>query len=271
MGYKTLGNIKDFVSQSPVAKGIEQATGSSITDTVASAASTVADTASDVASTVSGAVSDTAKAIGKYNIVGKVSDFLSNVPDPLEAVQSGVQGTGAATQEVIESVAKGDFGTTQAQAWANNFFNPTDFTETMLSDAEKNSLIEAVKSANKDGRGYFVYGDFGTSNKETLKTSMLESFTNPKTRMSHFVGSGGKIYKDEEGNTIVEDKYDFNVGPKRKAFMDAITKGEVDVSLMSDATPIEWMSMFAYAAQEARRKLGKRADSQIKINLGKID
>ena len=39
---------------------------------------------------------------------------------------------------------------------------------------------------------------------------------------------------------------------------------------LEDASPIELLSILAYAAQETRKQSGKEADSKIRINLGKL-
>lgn len=207
-----------------------------------------------------------------YNIIGKAVDFLETAPDPVQMLQETGQEMGQAAIELYNTITDENFGTAQAKAFTRNLINPSsDFDESLLSDVDKQTLTEAVRSARKNKRSYFKYGDFGTTDAETLKGSLLDSFSDPKQRMAHFVGSGGKITQDEEGNTIVEDTYDFNPGPRRKAFWEGLTKGTLDTSAVKGASAIELLSMLGYAAQEFRRQQGKQAETKIRINLGKID
>jgi len=227
----------------------------------------VVDFGEDVAAGVADVSSD---------IVSEVSQVSAGVS---EAVSSGINTMGEVVENTretvysaLETVTSDGFGTSQARAYLRNFLNPgSEFTENMLNDEDKDALKTVVRSARSKGRNYLTYSDFGTSNAETLNRGFKESFSDPLARMAHLVGSGGKISVDDDGNTIVEDTYDFNVGPKRLAFWEGLKKGEVDMETISDANPIELLSMLAYAAQERRRETGADADSKIVFNLGKLE
>lgn len=178
-----------------------------------------------------------------------------------------VQDTGS---DIYSAVTSEGFGVAQAKAFASNLFTPgAELNESMLNEADFESLRNAVKVAKNDGRSYFKYKDFGTENEDVLEVSMKESFSNPNMRMAHFIGSGGKIYTDDEGNTIIEDSYEFNPGKMRVQFWESLKKGELNMDVLGDANPIELLSILAYAAQETRKGSGKTFDSKIKINLGK--
>jgi hypothetical protein len=183
----------------------------------------------------------------------------------------GVDFINDAGTALFSTVTSDEFGTAQARAFASNLFTPSsELTESMLNDSDIAALKDAVASAQSNKRSYFTYDDFGTKNSETLKRGLRESFTDAKARMAHFVGSGGKIYTDDEGNTIVEDLYDFNPGPRRVKFWEGLKAGTIDTDALEDASPIELLSILAYAAQENRRESGEAADSKIRINLGKL-
>jgi hypothetical protein len=178
-----------------------------------------------------------------------------------------VQDTGT---DIYSAVTSEGFGVAQAKAFASNLFTPgAELNESMLNEADFDSLRKAVKAAKNDGRSFFRYKDFGTENEDVLEVSMKESFSNPDMRMAHFIGSGGKIYTDDEGNTIIEDSYEFNPGKMRVQFWESLKKGELNMDVLGDANPIELLSILAYAAQEVRKGSGKTFDSKIKINLGK--
>jgi|11BtaG_2_1085332.scaffolds.fasta_scaffold00127_23 hypothetical protein len=188
-----------------------------------------------------------------------------------ESVGEGLDYIQDAGTSLYSTVTAEGFGTAQARAFTSNLLTPgSELNESMLNESDITALKEAVTSARSSNRGYFTYDDFNTKNEETLKRGFKESFTDPKARMAHFVGSGGKIYTDDEGNTIVEDLYDFNPGPRRVKFWEGLKAGTIDTDSLEDASPIELLSILAYAAQETRKQSGKEADSKIRINLGKL-
>lgn len=206
------------------------------------------------------------------DVVETAGDIAESVGGAVETGLDFVQSAGEGVLSFLDTVTDENFGTSQARAYMKNLINPgSELTADMLNDEDRSALAEVVSNARAAGRDYLTYADYGTSNSETLEKGLKTSFTDPKARIGHLVGSGGKIYVDEEGNTIVEDTYDFNPGPKRVAFWEDLKKGAVDIDLISDANPIELLSMLAYAAQETRKSNGKAADSKIVFNLGKLE
>lgn len=211
-------------------------------------------------------------------VLGTFSSFNNQQPVQEDSFgQRFFEFMGEAKEAVVSTAQSAmetyeDFGTSQAAAFMTNLFSPdTDMTEEMLQENDIQALKEAVKSARNANRSYFVYGDFGTTNEETLQKGFVESFIDPKARMGHFVGSGGKIYTDDQGNTIVEDTYNFNVGPKRQAVWQKLKDGTIDYQTLSKSTPLEIISILGFAVQEYRKESNQPYETQIKINLGKIE
>lgn len=206
------------------------------------------------------------------DVVETAGDIAESVGGVVETGLDFVQSAGEGVLSFLDTVTDENFGTSQARAYMKNLINPgSELTADMLNDEDRSALAEVVSNARAAGRDYLTYADYGTSNSETLEKGLKTSFTDPKARIGHLVGSGGKIYVDEEGNTIVEDLYDFNPGKKRVAFWEGLKEGSVDMDLISDANPIELLSMLAYAAQEQRKSKGRASDSKIVFNLGKLE
>lgn len=206
------------------------------------------------------------------DVVETAGDIAESVGGAVETGLDFVQSAGEGVLSFLDTVTDENFGTSQARAYMKNLINPgSELTADMLNDEDRSALAEVVSNARAAGRDYLTYADYGTSNSETLEKGLKTSFTDPKARIGHLVGSGGKIYVDEEGNTIVEDLYDFNPGKKRVAFWEGLKEGSVDMDLISDANPIELLSMLAYAAQEQRKSKGRASDSKIVFNLGKLE
>jgi len=211
------------------------------------------------------------KVLGTYSFskepVQEDSYFGQTFFDFMSEAKETVVSTAQSAVDTYEA-----FGTSQANAFMTNLFSPdTDMTEEMLGESDIQALKEAVQSARNANRSYFVYGDFGTTNEETLKKGFVESFVDPKARMGHFVGSGGKIYTDDQGNTIIEDTYNFNVGKKRQAVWQKFKDGSIDYQTLSKSTPLEIISILGFAAQEYRKDTNQPHETKIRINLGKIE
>jgi hypothetical protein len=85
---------------------------------------------------------------------------------------------------------------------------------------------------------------------------------------------GFKFSKDEQGNIIIRNTYNFNEGTKRKAYVKALQAGDDDAAndilLNSLENPVEAASILAFAKQQKLKNEGKPFETEMVINLGKV-
>jgi len=167
-------------------------------------------------------------------------------------------------------------GTSEYRFFANNIINPGGtYTEKDLNGSDKRLLKKAISSARADGRNYVDYEkDFGVDEKDVNKASPFAGITDPTMRMARTVGVF-RFSTDDEGNTIIEDTFDFNYGPKRGAYQDAVRRGDRKEALyllspLAGTSPVEAASMIGYVRQENLKARGEPYQTNIRINLGKF-
>jgi len=167
-------------------------------------------------------------------------------------------------------------GTSEYRFFANNIINPGGtYTEKDLNGSDKRLLKKAISNARADGRSYVNYAkDFGVDEKDVNKASPFAGIIDPTMRMARTVGVF-RFSTDDEGNTIIEDTFDFNYGPKRGAYQDAIRNGNRKEALyllspLAGTSPVEAASMIGYVRQENLKAKGEPYQTNIRINLGKF-
>jgi len=167
-------------------------------------------------------------------------------------------------------------GTSEYRFFANNIINPGGtYTEKDLNGSDKRLLKKAISSARADGRNYVDYEkDFGVDEKDVNKASPFAGIIDPTMRMARTVGVF-RFSTDDEGNTIIEDTFDFNYGPKRGAYQDAVKRGDKKEALyllspLAGTSPVEAASMIGYVRQENLKAKGEPYQTNIRINLGKF-
>jgi len=165
-----------------------------------------------------------------------------------------------------------DFGTSEFRFFFSNFFQTgSTLTEEDFNETDIRTLTDVVKRAKSEGLTSVDYDYFGTSEGDVLKGGVFAGLFDPKLRMARTTG-GFTFYENEKGETIISNTYNFNSGPKRRAFYEAKKKGDNEAALkvLSQAAtnPVELASILAYAKQEELREEGKPFESELKINLG---
>lgn len=164
-------------------------------------------------------------------------------------------------------------GTSEFRFFAGNLTNPgSTRTEKSLNKSDMKALRSAVNIAMQDGRSYTTYEDFGFDEMEVNKYSPLSGVIDPDLRMARSVGVFNFDINDK-GNVVIEDTFDFNPGPKRIAYYEAVKKGNKKeaLAMLADASPVQAASMVGYAKQESLKEQDKPYETQININLGKPD
>jgi peptidoglycan hydrolase-like protein with peptidoglycan-binding domain len=167
-----------------------------------------------------------------------------------------------------------NFGTSEFRFFQNNLFSPgSTFTENNLNETDIETLREVVANAMQDGRTYVDYEpDYGIPESEVNKKSPAAGLTDRYLRMARTLG-GFSFTKNEDGNIIIDNTFNYNKGPKREAYLAAIEAGEKlkALALLAKATPVQAASMIGYAKQEKLRKEGKPYETEMVIDLGKPD
>ena len=167
-------------------------------------------------------------------------------------------------------------GTAEYRFFANNIINPGGtYTEKDLNSSDKKVLKKAISNAMADNRNYIDYEiDLGVNEMDINKASPLAGIIDPATRMARSIGVF-RFSTDKKGNIIIKDTFDFNYGPKRGAFQNAIKRGDRKEALyllspMSGTSPVEAASMIGYVKQENLKAKGEPYQTNILINLGKF-
>jgi len=187
----------------------------------------------------------------------------------IEGVDDGVTVVKAGIFDGIGNFLE-NFGTTEFRFFANNLLNAGgNFTEDNISKTDINVLRNAVNNAMNDSRKYTKYEDLDQKELEVNKKGPLAGIMNPKLRIARSFGVF-RFNEDKDGNIIINDTFDYNEGPKRKAYFEAVEAGDKRLarSLLLDASPVQAASMIGYAKQERLKKAGEPFQTTITINLG---
>jgi len=205
-------------------------------------------------------IEETASQVG--SAVGSVVETVGSLP---RVISEGVEKAGS---NLLES------GTSEFRFFLQNYFKPgSTVSEDNLNETDIRILRDTVAKAKEEGRSFVDYEDFQSTQGTVLKGSMLTGLFNPELRMARTLG-GFQFKEDKDGNTIVTNTYNFNPGPKRKEYLEAVREGKtmegLEVLLESATDPVELASILAYAKQELRKDEGEPSETEMVINLGKI-
>ena len=175
-----------------------------------------------------------------------------------------------------EALGSLGLGTAEFRFFGNNIIKPGGtYTEKDLNTSDKKLLKKAIASAKADGRNYIDYEkDLGVEEMEVNKASPFAGIADPAMRMARSIGVFS-FTNDKDGNTIIEDTFDFNPGPKRIAYYEALKRGDKKEALyllspLANTSPVEAASMIGYARQENLKAEGEAYQTIIRINLGKV-
>ena len=175
-----------------------------------------------------------------------------------------------------EALGSLGLGTAEFRFFGNNIIKPGGtYTEKNLNTSDKKLLKKAIASAKADGRNYIDYEkDLGVEEMEVNKASPFAGIVDPAMRMARSIGVFS-FTNDKDGNTIIEDTFDFNPGPKRIAYYEALKRGDKKEALyllspLANTSPVEAASMIGYARQENLKAKGEAYQTIIRINLGKV-
>ena len=199
------------------------------------------------------------------DVAPKVAEAVGNISSPIDVVTESLSSAG-------ESLS--NLGTSEFRFFTGNYFKPGNTaTEEDLNETDLKTLRSAVRKAMAEGRSQVDYKDFSEGEGTVLKGSMLAGLFNPDLRMARTLG-GFKFSKDEQGNIIIRNTYNFNEGAKRKAYVKALQAGDDDAAndilLNSLENPVEAASILAFAKQQKLKNEGKPFETEMVINLGKV-
>jgi len=146
----------------------------------------------------------------------------------------------------------------------------SDINENSLTKAEREELRKVVQRAQSSGKDRIEYIDYGTQGNKGSQYadvggggSAVDFFgkvADPSYSLKTTLGQA-KISKDEKGNTIVTDRYNFND-----------SDGEFSVLGLIKGIKNAGLSPYAQIRNIAREfGSGQGEGAEVKINLGKID
>ena len=144
-----------------------------------------------------------------------------------------------------------------------------DINEDSLTKAEKQELAKVVQRAQAQGKDKIEYADYATQGDNQSQyadvgggggaTDFFSKVTDPAYSLKTTLGQA-KITKDEKGNTIVTDQYNFND-----------SDGEFSVLGLIKGIKNAGLSPYAQIRNIAREfGSGEGEGAQVKINLGKL-
>ena len=135
------------------------------------------------------------------DVAPKVAEAVGNISSPIDVVTESLSSAG-------ESLS--NLGTSEFRFFTGNYFKPGNTaTEEDLNETDLKTLRSAVRKAMAEGRSQVDYKDFSEGEGTVLKGSMLAGLFNPELRMARTLG-GFKFSKDEQGNIIIRNTYNFN-------------------------------------------------------------
>ena len=146
----------------------------------------------------------------------------------------------------------------------------SDINENSLTKAEREELRKVVQRAQSSGKDRIEYIDYGTQGEKGSQYadvggggSAVDFFgkvADPSYSLKTTLGQA-KISRDEKGNTIVTDRYNFND-----------SDGEFSVLGLIKGIKNAGLSPYAQIRNIAREfGSGEGEGAAVKINLGKID
>lgn len=140
--------------------------------------------------------------------------------------------------------------------------------EDFIDGSDKEELLSVARKVLKDGRKNIKYSDYSESADELLKAggaeAAIKSISDPAFRLATLLGRA--TVKVEEGRIIVEDSYDFNVGPKgrrAKELWDSGKKGTL-LDMLADEPLMTQARIMMYVLQGG----GEGKSIPVRIDLG---
>jgi len=155
----------------------------------------------------------------------------------------------------------------------------SETTEKNLSKKDLEVLRKAVEAKGQDSGG-LGYGDYGKQGEydpshftggskdgPSSISSIIHSFADPRYRMETFLGQAD-YHKDEKGNTIITDKYDFNASNQKVVDSEIKKAGGVLPALLGAYKEAGYEGLINAMGNTF---IGpENTGSSVKINLGKV-
>jgi hypothetical protein len=210
------------------------------------------------------------------SVAGDVIDDAKSYSASLGATFSKFMGDTVDTYE--KYVSEADFR--EFTTFGKNFIKPGGtITENELGEPEVNAMRELVLAAMGNGKTFVDYTDMGSSEAESIDApGVLGGIYNPTVRIQRVVG-GFKFFKNDAGETIVNNTYNYNGNPQNnksrvafyKAYKDGDIEGMAAVAYKLRLKPVSLASVIGYVRQEELKLAGKPYETQMTINLGVLE
>jgi len=152
------------------------------------------------------------------------------------------------------------------------FGGDEDLTEQALDADELTALKDVVKRAKTRGSRIIEYKDYGTTEegKQYMDVGgvgsgavdvIKRSFENPSYALKTTIGQAN-FYEDSDGNTIIEDQYNFNDADTKRDFNTFVNDMKTIIKNPLDYAGLRKIGTYLGS--------GSGSGSKVKINLGKL-
>jgi len=152
------------------------------------------------------------------------------------------------------------------------FGGDEDLTEQALDADELTALKDVVKRAKTRGSKIIEYKDYGTTKegKQYMDVGGIgsgavdvikRSFENPSYALKTTIGQAN-FYEDSDGNTIIEDQYNFNDADTKRDFNTFVNDMKTIIKNPLDYAGLRKIGTYLGS--------GSGSGSKVKINLGKL-
>ena len=212
------------------------------------------------------------------DIQSSVQEIAESLVSKTSEVSDAALGKAAGVFESFKETM-GDISFREYTSFIGNFVNPgRTITEDNLSSGELDAMRDLITDARSQGKSAVDYTDMGSSEAESIDSpGLFGGIANPLVRVQRVVG-GFQFSKNDKGETLVKNTYNFNGNPKknksRVQFYEAYKKGDfetmVNIANRLRTRPISFASVLGYVRQEELKAENKPHESEMIINLGII-
>ena len=212
------------------------------------------------------------------DIQSSVQEIAESLVSKTSEVSDAALGKAAGVFESFKETM-GDISFREYTSFIGNFVNPgRTITEDNLSSGEIDAMRDLITDARSQGKSAVDYTDMGSSEAESIDSpGLFGGIANPLVRVQRVVG-GFQFSKNDKGETLVKNTYNFNGNPKknksRVQFYEAYKKGDFEtmanIAYRLRTRPISFASVLGYVRQEELKAENKPHESEMIINLGII-
>ncbi|MDB4225471.1 hypothetical protein N9778_00415 [Hyphomicrobiales bacterium] len=211
----------------------------------------------------------------KQSVRDMAESLVANTSEISDAVLGKAASVFESFNETMDQVSFREY-----TSFIGNFVNPgRTITEANLGEPELEAMRQVVADARSRGLSAVDYLELGTSEKDAIDgPGLFGGIADPMVRIQRVVG-GFKFFKNDEGETMVENTYNFNGVPGRNrsrvGFYEAYKNSDFEemarIAWQLKTQPVSFASVLGYVRQEELKAAGEPYETEMVINLGVID